>query len=171
MTPKAIVNAMEVRHGITGPPGQLRDAIERQLLASGMGAASAAEQVDMLRKKVIAEIKLQIPAGQANPSPPVGPALGHSLRDRPEDRYLLAGKSPRRILDTMQLADAQVILETKGVNNFSLPQHCFEYMNSLAWFFDNFDHPHQVKLLYVAASLVNTAAHNQASGSVSAAQS
>ena len=27
-------------------------------------------------KKVIAQIKLQIPAGQANPSPPVGPALG-----------------------------------------------------------------------------------------------
>jgi large subunit ribosomal protein L11 len=27
-------------------------------------------------KKVIAEIKLQIPAGKANPSPPVGPALG-----------------------------------------------------------------------------------------------
>jgi large subunit ribosomal protein L11 len=27
-------------------------------------------------KKVIAEIKLQIPAGQANPAPPVGPALG-----------------------------------------------------------------------------------------------
>jgi large subunit ribosomal protein L11 len=27
-------------------------------------------------KKIIAEIKLQIPAGQANPSPPVGPALG-----------------------------------------------------------------------------------------------
>jgi large subunit ribosomal protein L11 len=27
-------------------------------------------------KKVIGEIKLQIPAGKANPSPPVGPALG-----------------------------------------------------------------------------------------------
>jgi len=27
-------------------------------------------------KKVVAEIKLQIPAGAANPSPPVGPALG-----------------------------------------------------------------------------------------------
>jgi large subunit ribosomal protein L11 len=27
-------------------------------------------------KKIIAEIKLQIPAAQANPSPPVGPALG-----------------------------------------------------------------------------------------------
>jgi large subunit ribosomal protein L11 len=29
-----------------------------------------------LAKKVIAEVKLQIPAGAANPSPPVGPALG-----------------------------------------------------------------------------------------------
>jgi len=27
-------------------------------------------------KKVIAEIKMQIPGGQANPAPPVGPALG-----------------------------------------------------------------------------------------------
>jgi large subunit ribosomal protein L11 len=29
-----------------------------------------------MAKKVIAMVKLQIPAGQANPSPPVGPALG-----------------------------------------------------------------------------------------------
>src|SRR6266581_4539314 len=29
-----------------------------------------------MAKKVIAEIKLQITAGKANPSPPVGPALG-----------------------------------------------------------------------------------------------
>ena len=29
-----------------------------------------------MAKKVIAQIKLQIPAGQANPSPPIGPALG-----------------------------------------------------------------------------------------------
>jgi large subunit ribosomal protein L11 len=29
-----------------------------------------------MAKKVIAQIKLQISAGQANPSPPVGPALG-----------------------------------------------------------------------------------------------
>ncbi|MBN1772569.1 MAG: 50S ribosomal protein L11 [Deltaproteobacteria bacterium] len=27
-------------------------------------------------KKLIAEVKLQIPAGKANPSPPIGPALG-----------------------------------------------------------------------------------------------
>jgi large subunit ribosomal protein L11 len=32
------------------------------------------------KKKLLALIKLQIPAGQANPSPPVGPALGqHGL--------------------------------------------------------------------------------------------
>jgi len=30
----------------------------------------------MMAKKVVGQIKLQIPAGQANPSPPVGPALG-----------------------------------------------------------------------------------------------
>ena len=29
-----------------------------------------------MAKKVIGEVKLQIPAGQANPAPPVGPALG-----------------------------------------------------------------------------------------------
>jgi large subunit ribosomal protein L11 len=29
-----------------------------------------------MAKKIIAQIKLQLPAGQANPSPPVGPALG-----------------------------------------------------------------------------------------------
>jgi large subunit ribosomal protein L11 len=29
-----------------------------------------------MAKKIAAYIKLQIPAGQANPSPPVGPALG-----------------------------------------------------------------------------------------------
>ena len=29
-----------------------------------------------MAKKVIGYIKLQIPAGKANPSPPVGPALG-----------------------------------------------------------------------------------------------
>jgi large subunit ribosomal protein L11 len=29
-----------------------------------------------MAKKVIGMVKLQVPAGQANPSPPVGPALG-----------------------------------------------------------------------------------------------
>ncbi len=31
-----------------------------------------------MAKKVISTIKLQIPAGAANPSPPVGPALGQA---------------------------------------------------------------------------------------------
>ena len=30
----------------------------------------------MAKKKVIGQIKLQIPAGKANPAPPIGPALG-----------------------------------------------------------------------------------------------
>lgn len=29
-----------------------------------------------MAKKIVGQVKLQIPAGQANPSPPVGPALG-----------------------------------------------------------------------------------------------
>ena len=29
-----------------------------------------------MAKKIIGQIKLQVPAGKANPSPPVGPALG-----------------------------------------------------------------------------------------------
>ena len=33
-----------------------------------------------MAKKVIGEIKLQIPAGQANPSPPVGPGFGSAGR-------------------------------------------------------------------------------------------
>ncbi len=33
-----------------------------------------------MAKKLLTKIKLQIPAGQANPAPPVGPALGqHGL--------------------------------------------------------------------------------------------
>ena len=31
-----------------------------------------------MAKKVIGQIKLQIPAGQASPAPPVGPALGQA---------------------------------------------------------------------------------------------
>src|SRR5712671_5236075 len=95
-------------------------------------------------------------------------ALETALIHQPEpgflelmSKYLQAGKSPRRILDAMQIADAQVILETQGVNNFSLPQHCYEYLNTLGWFFDNFEHKHQIKLLYLAASYVNRAAWHQ----------
>jgi hypothetical protein len=76
---------------------------------------------------------------------------------------LLAGKSPRRIIDAIQLAAAQIVLETVGPNNFSMPQHTYEYCNTIGWFYDNFDHPQRLKLLYVAGSMVNQAAWNQRS--------
>lgn len=95
-------------------------------------------------------------------------ALEQALIRQPEPAYLevltallKAGKSPRRIVDAFQLASAQVILETRGVNSFSLPQHCFEYLNVLAWYLDNFQHKQQVKLLYTAASYLNRAAWHQ----------
>lgn len=56
MTPKAVVNAIEAQLGVTGSPCQLRDAIEQVLLAHGLSAVAAAEQVDQLRRKVIEEI-------------------------------------------------------------------------------------------------------------------
>ncbi len=76
-------------------------------------------------------------------------------------RLLLAGKGPRRILDTIQTAAAQVVIETQIATNFSLPQHCYEYCSTLGWFFDNFAHPRRLKLLYVAASFLNRAAFHQ----------
>jgi hypothetical protein len=75
---------------------------------------------------------------------------------------LLAGKSPRRILDVVQLGAAEVLLATENDTNFSLPQHCYEYCNTLGWFYDNFDHKQRLKLLYVAASFLNQNAWHQA---------
>jgi hypothetical protein len=72
---------------------------------------------------------------------------------------LLAGKDPLHILDTMQIASADLILETADGRNFSMPQHCFQYLNTLRWFMTTFEHPHRLKLLYVAGSFTNQAAH------------
>jgi hypothetical protein len=72
---------------------------------------------------------------------------------------LLAGKDPRQILDTIQVAAARVILNTASPVNFSMPHHGFEYTHTLRWFYDTFDHPHRLKLLYVAGSFINQAAH------------
>ena len=47
-------------------------------------------------------------------------------------KLLKAGKDPRRILDVLQIAGAQMILETRGPNDFSMPHHCYEYLNTLA---------------------------------------
>jgi large subunit ribosomal protein L11 len=39
-------------------------------------AGEAVQEGTVMAKKVLAKIKLQVPAGKANPAPPVGPALG-----------------------------------------------------------------------------------------------
>ena len=76
---------------------------------------------------------------------------------------LRAGRAPRRILDAIQVAAAQVILDTGEPNNFSMAQHGYEYCNTVGWFYDTFDHPHRLKLLFVAASFINRGSEHQAS--------
>jgi hypothetical protein len=91
-------------------------------------------------------------------------------RHSPENLFLItrllkAGKDPRHIIDVFQVAAAEIILQTHGVNNFSMPMHCYEYTNALGWFFDNFDHPRRARLLYIGAEFVNmTAWHQKHSG-------
>src|SRR5262249_32815283 len=68
---------------------------------------------------------------------------------------LRAGKGPRQILQVMAVTAAELIIEAGAPENYSMPQHSAEYCNTVRWYFETFDHPHQVKLLYVAGSLVN----------------
>ena len=70
---------------------------------------------------------------------------------------LQAGRSPKKILDTIQIAAAQAVLEAGEPENFGMPQHCYEYTNTLAWFYNRFTHRHRTKLLFVAGSFVNQA--------------
>jgi hypothetical protein len=76
-------------------------------------------------------------------------------------KLLKAGKDPRRILDAMQIAASQIVLQTTEPNDFSMPHHCYEYCNTLAWFFDNFDHPRRLRLIYLLASYLNRVAGHQ----------
>jgi large subunit ribosomal protein L11 len=46
------------------------------LLVAKIKSKSKFKELNKMAKKVIGMIKLQVPAGAANPSPPVGPALG-----------------------------------------------------------------------------------------------
>src|SRR5881409_4138452 len=75
---------------------------------------------------------------------------------------LKAGRSPRRILDAIQVAAAEVILETGHPNNYSMAQHGYEYCNTVGWFYDTFEHPHRLKLLFVAALFINRGSEHQA---------
>ncbi len=76
-------------------------------------------------------------------------------------RLLQAGKDPRRMIDAIQIAAAQVVLETQDATDFSMPHHCYEYRNTLGWFFDNFAHPRRLRLLYVAVAYLNRVAAHQ----------
>ena len=67
-------------------------------------------------------------------------------------------RHPRR---ASRSASPQVVLETHDELNFSLPQHCYEYCNTLGWFWDKFEHPQRLKLLYLAAAYLNQAAWHQ----------
>jgi hypothetical protein len=101
-------------------------------------------------------------------SPVESMALQDALLNGQEPAYidlivglLRTGKGIRQIIDTIQLASAQLIMETVDPNAYSMPQHSYEYCNTVRWFFDTFAHPHRLKLLFVAASFVNRSAHNQ----------
>ena len=91
--------------------------------------------------------------------------LLHALLEEHEPAYLeaiisllLGGKSPKAILDTIQVAAAEVVLRCGEGPSFSMPQHGYEYTNTLAWFFANFEHRHKTKLLFVAGSFINQCA-------------
>ena len=105
---------------------------------------------------------------QASPLSPAEEAmLVHAItRDREPAvidglvALLRGGRSPRRILDAIQVAAAQNIVETGAPNNYSMSQHGYEYCNTLGWFLDTFEHPHRLKLLFVAASFIQHAAEH-----------
>ena len=48
----------------------------RQLKAPMTRQRSVGKRRGQMAKKLVGTLKLQVPAGKANPSPPVGPALG-----------------------------------------------------------------------------------------------
>src|SRR5947199_1233013 len=87
------------------------------------------------------------------PEPSMIEALVALLRPR---------RGPRRIPDAIHVAAAQVILDTGHPTNFSMSQHGYEYCNTLGWFYDTFEHPRRLPLLFVAAAFINRAAEHQA---------
>ena len=75
---------------------------------------------------------------------------------------LRAGKRLRDLLDAIRIGAAQTVLETRNPNNFSMSQHCYQYVSTHGWFLENFTHRHQVKLIFLAAAFLERTAHHQA---------
>ncbi len=123
--------------------------IEKAKISAIPYGGSTAKEADILRQtaplsKDEANAFLDVVLNGHEPA--IHEALSH---------LLLAGKGPRQILDVLQIGGAQMLLETQDILNFSIPQHCYEYLNTLGWFYDNFQHPQRLKLLYVATSYLN----------------
>jgi hypothetical protein len=62
---------MRVHLGLTG-----LNPTKRSVNRETEGAISTHLSGVKMAKKIIGYVKLQVPAGKANPSPPIGPALG-----------------------------------------------------------------------------------------------
>ena len=68
---------------------------------------------------------------------------------------LKAGKAIKSIIDGIQLAATETLIECGSPAAYNMPMHAYEYVNTVRWFYDRFDHPHMTKLLFVAGSFVN----------------
>ena len=113
---------------------------ERALLANAE-PLSAAERKDLVRRLV------------REPEPAGIERIAELLR---------AGKRLRDLLDAIRTGAAQTVLETRNPNNFSMSQHCYQYVSTHGWFMEHFAHRHQVKLLFLAAAFLERTAHHQA---------
>jgi hypothetical protein len=123
------------------------------------------EEVSSLSATVLSGMDQRLFAQTGNLSSAERAGLLHAVLEEPEPSYieaiialLRAGRSPKKILDTIQMAAAEVVLRCGEGPSFSMPQHGYEYTNTLAWFFENFEHKHKTKLLFVAGSFVNQCA-------------
>lgn len=74
---------------------------------------------------------------------------------------LKAGKSTTSIIDAIQLAATEIILQCGSPAAFNMPMHAYEYCNTVRWFYDKFDHKHAAKLLFIAGSFVNEVSQGQ----------
>ena len=64
-------------------------------------------------------------------------------------------KSIKSIVDAIQLAATETLIECGSPAAYNMPMHAYEYVNTVRWFYDRFDHPNMTKLLFVAGSFVN----------------
>ena len=114
---------LDLRDGLPGGPEPPREPRSRPARA-GKGPLTAAEAALLV---------------QRDPEPGQEPAFIEVLV-----ALLRVGRAPRRIIDTIQIAAAQVIIDTGDLNNYSMPQHSYEYCNTVGWFYDTFEHPHRL---------------------------